>query len=337
MAVVRLSDAIIPAVYTSYQTVDSPELTAFYTSGVVTRSALLDQFANEGGNVISIPFWNDIVASDEPNVSSDDPAVLAVPKKITAGEMTTRKAFLNQGWSSMDLVSELAGSDPMRRIRARTDVYWTRQWQRRLISASLGLLADNVAANASDMVSDISIQDGNNAGEANVFSRTAFTGAIFTLGDQFQKLAMIAVHSTIYKRMVDNDEIITVYDSKGTLIKQTYYGLPVVVDDSMPVIPGTTSGFRYVSVLFGNGAFGYGNGSPRVPVEVDRKPDAGNGGGQETLWERKTYILHPRGYDFTSASVAGQSATLAELQLATNWTRVLERKHIPLAFLITNG
>lgn len=337
MATTRLSDVIVPEVFTSYSSVDDPELSAFYRSGVVVRNALLDSWADQGGESLTVPYWGDLDQDSEPNASTDDPAQLATPDKIQASSLTIRKAFLNKGWSAMDLTGELAGSQPMRRIRERVDTYWTRQWQRRLIASALGVMADNIANDSGDMVYDISTQDGDNATAANVFSHTAFTGAVFTLGDHFGQIAAIAVHSMVYKRMVDNDEIITVYDSKGTMVKETYYGKEVVVDDMMPVVAGTTSGFRFVSVLFGRGLFGYGRGTPLVPVEVARVAAAGNGGGQETLWTRKTYLLHPRGFSFTDGSVAGQSPTLAELQMAANWDRKWDRKLVPLAYLITNG
>jgi hypothetical protein len=110
-----------------------------------------------------------------------------------------------------------------------------------------------------------------------------------------------------------------------------------MVDDSMPVVAGTTSGFKYTSALFGEGVIGYGENLPKVPVEVYRRPDQANGGGIEQLWERKSMVIHPFGHKFNSTTVAAQSATLAELKLAANWTRVIERKNTPLAFLITNG
>lgn len=337
MPTTRLSDVIVPEVFTSYAAVDDPELSSFYRSGVVVRNALLDTWADAGGEALTVPYWGDLDADSEPNASNDDPDDHASPDKITAASLQVRKAFLNKGWSAMDLTGELAGSQPMRRIRQRVDTYWTRQWQRRLIASSLGLLADNVANDNGDMVYDISSEDGDTADGANVFSRTAFTGAVFTLGDHFGELAAIAVHSMVYKRMVDNDEIVTIYDSRGSLVKETYYGKEIIVDDMMPIIEGETSGYRYVSVLYGRGLFGYGRGTPLVPVEVARSPTAGNGGGQETLWTRKTYILHPRGFSFVDGSIAGQSATLAELQMAANWDRKWDRKQIPLAFLITNG
>jgi len=51
---------------------------------------------------------------------------------------------------------------------------------------------------------------------------------------------------------------------------------------------------------------------------------------------RNTWLLHPFGYRKTGTP-AGQSFTLSELRNATTFSRELERKLIPLAFLVTNG
>jgi hypothetical protein len=70
---------------------------------------------------------------------------------------------------------------------------------------------------------------------------------------------------------------------------------------------------------------------------VEREALQGNGGGIETLVSRKSWIVHPFGFQFLSGSVAGESPTLAEYKLAANWDRVVPRKNVPVAFLVTNG
>lgn len=337
MATVQLTDVIIPEIYADYQAENSPEKTAFYESGIVVSNDLLNQKANSGGRILDLPFWKDLDSTDEPNISTDDPDTEATPAKITTGMQVARMAYLNNGWSAADLAGEIAGSSPMRRIASRTGVYWLRQWQRRLIRTSLGILADNAANDDGDMVSDISIDDGANAAAANVFSRAAFTTAAFTLGDAFESTSAIAVHSIVYKRMVDNNDIEFVRDSEGNLVIPSFMGRRVILDDGMPVEAGGTSGFKYTSVLYGAGAFGYGKGSPYMPLEVKREASQGNGAGIETLWERKSWLLHPFGYKFTSGTVTSDSATLTELATAGNWNRVVERKNVPMAFLVTNG
>ena len=43
--------------------------------------------------------------------------------------------------------------------------------------------------------------------------------------------------------------------------------------------------------------------------------------------------VHPAGFKWADGSVAGVSPTIAELADAGNWSRVVERKAVPLAFL----
>lgn len=344
MALTQLSDVIIPAVYMSYGAVNSPELTDFFQSGVAVRNPVIDNAFKAGGTIAHLPFWKDLDPTIEPNYSTDSPTDVAVPNKIVAGEMLARVANMNQAYSAADLVAELAGSSPMRRIRARFGTYWSRQFQARVIAALKGLLLDNIANDAGDLVNSIAIQDGLAATDANLFSRVAFTGALFTAGDQFDKFVAIAVHSIVYQRMVNEDDIDflppSTPDPNLPLNRQRvpyFLGKRVIVDDSMPVAAGSTSGFIYTSVLFGEGAIGYGENTPENPVEVYRRPDQGNGGGVEQLWERKSWVVHPFGFAFVSGSVAGQSPTLAEMALAANWDRRIQRKNVPLAFLLSNG
>lgn len=336
MATTRLSDIIDVKVFRDLPQVDGPEKTAFFEAGIVTRNGLLDEIASGPGKIVELPFWNDLDGSVEVNYSTDNPASSATPQKINQGSQIARKAFVNQGWQAADLASELAmGGTAMEAIRARTDRYFARQWQRRLVAACNGLLADNVAANSGDMVVNVAAEATGSQTADTRFNRDAFTEAAFTMGDAKSGLTAIAVHSAVHKQMVKNDDIVYIPDSQGQLTIPTYMGLRVIVDDGMTVTAGTTSGFKYTSVLFGAGAFGYGVGSPEVPVEVDRGAAAGDGGGIETLWVRNTWLLHPFGFQQTGTP-AGVSFTNTELQAATSWSRVLDRKLIPMAFLVTN-
>jgi hypothetical protein len=337
MAVVQLSDVVIPAVYTSYQSVNNIENSAFVTSGIVARNPLLDALADGPSNAFTVPYWKDLDQTIEVNYSNDDPADIAVPNKIGTGQWAARKTYVNQGWSSMDLVAELLGTNPMQRIRNRTGTYFQRQFNRRVIAMAVGVITDNIATNSGDMGLDVSIAAGNSAVAANKMSRSTFVAAAYTMGDAVEEMRVLAVHSNVMKTMVDNEEIDFLPDSAGGLTVPTFLGRRVIVDDTMPVVAGGTNGFVYTSILFGEGFAGFGNGTPLTPVEVDRVPASGNGGGQETLWERKTWLLHPFGCEWVEGSLAEMSPTIADLKLAAHWNRVLVRKNVPLAWIKTNG
>lgn len=351
MAVVRLSDIVIPEVYLGYQALNSPELTAFWQAGLVVRNELMDTIARTGGKEVTLPFWQDLDSSIEPNMSNDDPDDMATPNKVGTGTMKARKAFMNQGYSSMDLIGELSGSEPLQHIRNRFGTYWARQYQRRLIASLKGLLADNIANNNSDMVVDISGEAGNDA----IFNADAVIDAAGTMGDALTAgggFAAIAVHSKIHTRMTKNNEIVYIPDSSGNLAVPTYKGMRVIVDDALIYSAGATPADNvYMSVMIGTGFFGFGQelgscfahgeGVPMTPVAVEREERAGNGGGMETIWERKTVILHPQGWrwdDPTGADALTEfSPVLADLAKAAPWTRVVSRKQAPIAFVLSKA
>ena len=111
----------------------------------------------------------------------------------------------------------------------------------------------------------------------------------------------------------------------------------MTVQDARSIWNGGDDAATYTSYLFGPGLLGYGERNPVVPFEVEREGLQGNGAGVEIIIERKSWVLHPFGTQFLSATLTDGNATLAQLRLAANWDRVVDRKNIPFAALVTNG
>lgn len=335
---IRLSDAFIPSVYATYTAVNNPETSAFVQAGVIASNPFMNAMIGGASKTFVVPFWQDIDPTIEPNYSNDDPADLAVAQKIGSGTMTARKTWVNQSFAEMDLVPELSGSDPLQHVKNRFGTYWVRQQERRLIATCVGVLADNVANDGGDMLVDIS----GNAGAAAIFSSDAFVDASYTMGDQVDRIAAIAIHSNIAARLDKNDDIDTVRDSDGNILLRTYKGRAVIVDDNLPV-SGVGADRIYTSIMFGVGAIGFagveghafamGEGVPRVPAWVERGEQKGNGGGSEEIGERHTWMMHPFGFEWIEGTLVEFSPTLADLRLAAHWNRVVARKNVPLAFL----
>ena len=124
---------------------------------------------------------------------------------------------------------------------------------------------------------------------------------------------------------------------------RTFQGRRVVVDDNLPTRAGSTDGTVYTSYLFGQGAFAKGS------AKLDTKPLQGGFGTEgveiarvpldsdTVLINRRRYLLHPRGVKFTSTTVAGDTPTNAELELAANWTRVWENKNVRIVAVTHNN
>ncbi len=95
----------------------------------------------------------------------------------------------------------------------------------------------------------------------------------------------------------------------------------------------------YHSWLLGPGAFRLGIGTPEVPTAVTRSESAGNGSGQETLYSRVEWMIHPVGHKYAGTPPKGgpsNASTTNNLAAAASWMRVYpERKQIKIARLIT--
>jgi hypothetical protein len=327
MPVTQIADVIVPAEFTAYQVENSLVSTALFQSGVAVQNGEMASQLQAGAEQFTVPFWGD-AGENEPDVTSDDPTVQSVPLKITAAKQVVRKSFLHQSWSDMSLASELSGDDALARVQDRVQAYWDRTFERRLIATLQGVLYSNVANNGSDMVNDIS----GAAGTAANFSASAVIETALTLGDRLEDVKAIAMHSAIYGEALQNDLIEFIPQSQGLPIK-TFRGLAVILDDNLSPAAGV-----YTTILMGPGAVGYAVSEPRTGfgTELLRIPGAGNGGGQSVLHSRFNLAMHPLGFTFTGASVAGDSPTRAELAMAANWTRaVSQRKTVPLAYLVS--
>lgn len=325
MTTTRLTDIIEPAKFTEYLTQNTMERTALVQAGIVQRNAAIQDQLTAGADSFTVPFWRDL-ENEDADIVSDDPAVNATPSKLTSGKQIVRKSFLHKSWSAMNLASEIAGSDALARIQDRAQAYWDRQMQRRLIATMNGVLAGNVADDASDMLLDISTL----TTAAARFSPAAVIDAAGTLGDQLGNITGLAVHGDIYRAALKADLIEWLEPSQGSMRLPTFRGLVLVQDDLMPKVGDT-----YVSALFGAGAFGYGVSAPRIAAgtELENLPSAGNGGGQQILHTRLNMAIHPAGFKWTESAVVNESPSMAELADAANWSRVVERKAVPLAFL----
>lgn len=335
MATVKLSDIYEPLTFEQLIQEKSVEKNAFIASGVIAENANLTAMASAGGRIGDMPAYNPITKS-EPNYSSDNNASFSTPENIGDSLQRWRLAAMNNSWSAMDFARELGLADPVDAITGSIADYWTTVEQSRLVQSSLGILADNVATDSSDMTYSIATDDNSAVTAAEKISAEAIITAAATMGDKQTEFVAIAIHGTVYTTLRLLNLIDTIEDSEGNTLFQTYQGMILIVDDSLPAIAGSYR-ITYTSILFKANAFGMGTGNIENASEIDRIPSSGDGGGETIIYSRESKIIHPWGLDFLSASVAGKSATYAELAAAANWDRVFNRKNVGIAFLQTNG
>ncbi|CAI3804246.1 hypothetical protein GLGCALEP_03440 [Pseudomonas sp. MM221] len=106
MASTQLSDIFVSDYYGTLEPVNSPEKTAVFESGIITRSATLDDIAKNGQGTSEISYWQDLDADEAPNISNDDPDDQGEVGKAEQGSMRARTLYLNKGYGVSDLAAE---------------------------------------------------------------------------------------------------------------------------------------------------------------------------------------------------------------------------------------
>lgn len=336
MATIKIGDIYDPLRFTTKAQERQVEKNAFIQSGVQVANAELSTLCSQSG------FTGDVdnikpLTTDEPTYTNDVPTDVIATDKLGTQQMKYRKAARAKAWSAMDLARGIGLQDPMTGITNRIGDYWASDNQKRLIYSLQGIFNDNVANYGGDMVHDVATDAAGAVSDAEKASALNFIKALELTGDNMDLIGAFAMHSTVYYGLYALNLITFVRESEDANFA-TFQGKRVVVDDSLIVIQGTNRA-KYTSILFGMGAVeaGEGNMPNTLASELDRDPKAGNGGGETQLFSRRTDIIMPVGFSWTDASVAGQSATYAELQAAANWDRIWDPKNIPLRFLQSNG
>ena len=336
--ITQIADVIVPEIFTPYVQQLTEEKARIIQSGAASRDPAVDALLAGGGLTFNVPSWRDL--DNEADRVSTDTSVddfaggtaRPVPLKTQTDQEIAVRLSRNNSWSTSDLAATLAGSDPMQSIATRVAFYWTRRLQAVFIATMNGVIADNVANDAADYENDVS--GGSFIDGVTNFSAEAFLDAAVTMGDSMEDLTALFVHSVVMNRMQKNNLIDFIPDARGETQIPTFLGREVIVDDGMPNAANV-----YDTWLFGTNAIRLGVGSPKVPTEVEREAGGGNGGGQEILYSRVEWSMHPTGHAYVGTSPDGGPGNGAggnDLANAGSWDRVFpERKQIKFARLIT--
>jgi hypothetical protein len=336
MAKTAVADIIIPTEFEKYAIERTAELSAFGQCGIVEHAPHFDELADMGGRTVEMPFWKDLTATRQ---ILSDAGTLTV-NKITSDKDIARIHNDAQSWSVNHLAKVISGDDPMQAIVDLVGDYWARTDEGLIVSCLKGIFgAASMAGNKLTIASE-SIAGQSAATRLN---GATFVDATAKLGDRADRLTAVAMHSATEAALRKLDLIDFIPDSEGKAQIRTFQGRRVVVDDNLPTRAGTTDGTVYTTYLFGQGAFARG------AAPLDSTPLQGGFGTEgveltrqaldsdSVLINRRRYILHPRGVKFTSASVAGDSPTNAELENQANWTRVFENKNVRIVAIDHNN
>lgn len=310
----KVEDVIVPEIFNPYFVEETTRVNAFFVSGIVAPVPDLSLGEN-GGTHVQIPFWT---ALGERAQLLDDGTDLVI-KRVGSGQDSAVLHARALVYGATDLSGDLAGDDPMSAIAAGVGENWSYEFSMTTIATLKGAMGALEAESPDVNTLDIS----GLSGDAANIDGPSFIDATQLLGDHKDRIAGVLMHSAVEAHLAKQDLIETHRDSEGKVFMKTFMDKFVIVDDANAATNGV-----YTTYLFGQGAIGYAEGSPKVPSEIGR--EALKGGGQEYLVTRRHYVLHPRGIKWNPASgvPALQTPSDAELADASNWSRVYDPKNI---------
>lgn len=309
---------IVPQKFSAYTLQRTTEKSMLVKSGITTTDSRISSLINgtpRGGNMIQMPFFKPLTGEDK--VFGEDPLT---PDQIQTGSEWATLLIRQQAWGDTDLARVFGGADPLAAIADLLADWWNIREQAILKSILSGLFATDGALKGH--VLDIS-------GETtdNVISVDATLDAKQLMGDAYDKLGVVFMHSATYTRLQKNQQIMTEFDSDLKVKIDYYLGYQVIVDDGMPVNSGV-----YDTYFVGKGAFAREDGMPQhlVGYETDRDSLGAN----NILINRRALVLHPLGVSWNSqATLAEDYAGNTELATAANWTLATDHKNVPMVCL----
>ena len=305
----RLSDTIIPSVYAQYSFEAHVKSLEIFQAGVLYNDPEVTAKLSMGGRSVDMPGWKDL-GNDPSEPVNDDPADSIELKKLGTRREVAARNLRAQAWGVPDLTSILAGNDPLKVIVDRQTDYWQRAHKLVLINILKGVIADNIANDGSDMV----LTTGTSITETDAID------AAYLMGDRADSFTAWWMHSKQMKALKKLDLIDFLPSSQqGGMMIPYYMGLRCIVDDDIPVASNVYTAFMFKKkAIMWNELSWNGEGGP---LERDRKPRQGHGGGVTELVSRRHFVPHVPGTRWLDASTAGEFATDAEFGLAANWDR----------------
>jgi hypothetical protein len=324
MAETRLTNAVIPEIFSAYTVEPSIYRSRLFNSGVIELNPGISSLLAGGGETFNLPFWQDVSGT-----SGDVPSetVAATINNMAAKSQIFRKQTRLKAWGTNDLVKVFAGSNPLQSLQDMVNNYWAQAYEQIAIASMIGVFADNDANDGDDLFVDISGETGTDA----VFSSDAVIEAQGLLGENGTvgrpdlnggDFVAIAVHPKVYELMRKQNAIDFIPIGDQQRPTAFYMGMEVIVSRNLP-----ESGGVYTTYVLKQGALQYGISSNGYePTEVDRDPSKGFG--IDALYTRRVFGIHPVGTAWQEYTIAGASPTDAELDNAVEWDRVFDAENM---------
>ena len=327
-----------PDVFTDYIQEADPVHTSIINSGVLRVSPEISAVLTDKNNVFTVPNYSPLSGE----AKNYDGATDNTPVEVSAKKQTGMAFRRMAAWKDQDFTRELTGADPLGDVARKVAYYQQKNNQKDLLSIIDGVLSVDAM---SSHVKDITASKGSSStatptAENRLSADTFLDAAQEALGDNFDDLTMVAMHSRVYTNLMKLQLVNNIATTPDSYSRGVQFGLLlnkylVMVDDSLTT--GTKDGLTtYNTYLLGEGAIAIARN-----VRIDRPNyvnyDPESNGGVNKLYSKWGMALHPLGMSIDTTKIAKNSPTRTELGTAANWTKVWDAKNIKLAKIISNG
>ena len=325
MPVTTIADLqIVPSKFTAYTLERTTEKSMLVKSGIVTSDPTVSQIINgtpKGGNLITMPFYNPLSGEDE--VFGEEE--IGVDKITTDNEVATL-LVRQKAWGDTDLSKVFGGTDPINAIANLIADWWNEREQAIMLAVLKGIL-DPATGALKEHVLDVSGASGTDA----IIGVDNTLDAKQLMGDAYDKLGMVFMHSATYTQLQKQQQIETEYDSDLKIKIDYYLGYQVVVDDEMPYDAESKT---FMTYFLGKGVFARDDGMPAglVGTETDRNKRKA----ENILINRRALVLHPLGVSWNPSAQMDNGKKYASnnnLSTPANWIRKKALKNIPIVAL----
>lgn len=320
MATALIADIIDPEILGSQVNALFPTMMVINGTDAVMKDVDLGQ--HEGGTRVKIPRWKRIDDFEEMSESA-----AFNRSKITSASEYGYVVRRGKSYVVKDTASLVSKADPAAAIKLQLSEKAARQADKSLVSVLKGAIPAGNTLNVAVAT-----------GTAVPITDTQIIDASLKLGDNFDKLTLIVMHSLMFGKLL-KDHIAT-YDESDVVIGDEVrrmriplvLGKRVLISDDCPVDTTTANYFKYTTFILGPEAL-YFAPQRDFQVEFDRDIEAK----EDIIVPDMHYIPHLVGVSYTGDPANDVGPTEAELATAGNWTLAVEDTKVVRAVkLVTN-
>lgn len=327
-----------PDVFTDYIQEADPVHTSIINSGVLRVAPEISAVLTDKNNVFTVPNYTPLTG----DAKNYDGETDNTPVEVAAAKQTGMAFRRMAAWKDQDFTRELTGADPLGDVARKVAYYQQKNNQKDLLSVIDGVLTvDAMSSHVKDITADKGAGASATPTAENRLSADTFLDAAQeALGDNFDDLTMVAMHSRVYTNLLKLQLVNNIATTPDAYSRGVQFGLLlnkylVMVDDSLTT--GEKDGVAtYTTYLLGEGAIATARN-----VRIDRPNyvnyDPESKGGVNKLYTKWGMAMHPLGMSLDVSKIAKNSPTRVELGTKANWTKVWDAKNIKLAKIVSNG